>query len=414
MSPYGAPVLFARKKGGDWRMCIDYRALNKITVKDKFPLPQAQDLFDQLKGAKYFTKLDLRWGYHQIKMRTQDIPKTAFRTPLGAFEWLVMPFGLTNAPATFQRFVTNILQEYIGDFVCVYMDDILIYSATEHEHVEHVQKVLDVLKHNQLLAKLSKCAFFAPQVEYLGHIVSALATKTEVRSFLGLANYYRRFIAHFSELTARLHALVHDSAPETVVWTSAHADAFAVIKRCLTQAPVLRTYDPDLPCVLVTDASESHTAIGAVLMQDDGNGLRPLEFYSRKMTPAETRYITREQELLAIKDALRHWRHYLLPKPFSIYSDHESLKYIKTQKEPKGKLARWLDYIQQFNFGDIKYLPGARNPVADALSRPPISELAVLNTLDGSLTLCNMNMLSVPTHTLRTQIQQALPDCLDF
>jgi hypothetical protein len=149
-------------------------------------------------------------------------------------------------------------------------------------------------------------------------------------------------------------------------------------------------------------------------MQDDGNGLRPLEFYSRKMTPAETRYITREQELLAIKDALRHWRHYLLPKPFSIYSDHESLKYIKTQKEPKGKLARWLDYIQQFNFGDIKYLPGARNPVADALSRPPISELAVLNTLDGSLTLCNMNMLSVPTHTLRTQIQQALPDCLDF
>jgi hypothetical protein len=271
MCPYGAPVLFARKKGGEWRMCIDYRALNKITVKDKFPLPRAEDLFDQLKGAKFFTKIDLKSGYHQIKVRSQDVPKTAFRTPLGAFEWLVMPFGLTNAPATFQRFVNHILQEYLGEFVCVYMDDILIYSNTEEEHIIHVRKVLDILRANKLLAKMSKCDFFAPQVEYLGHIVSAhgvsvdpakikailewpiLRTKTEVRSFLGLANYYRRFIENFSALTAPLSALVHDTAPEHVVWTPALNDTFAKVKHVLTQAPVLRMYDPALKCMLVTD-----------------------------------------------------------------------------------------------------------------------------------------------------------------
>ena len=434
MSPYGAPVLFARKKGGEWRMCIDYCALNKITVKDKFPLPRAEDLFDQLKGAKYFTKIDLKSGYHQIKVRADDVPKTTFRTPLGAFEWLVMPFGLTNAPATFQRFVNHILQEHLCDFVCVYMDDILIYSKTEADHVEHIKKVLDILRENKLLAKLSKCEFFAPQVEYLGHIVSAhgvavdpskvkaildwpqLTTKTEVRSFLGLANYYRRFIANFSALTAPLSALVHDSAPERVVWTPILDTAFARVKHVLTQAPVLRTYDPDLKCILTTDASSSHEAIGAVLMQDDGKGPRPIEYYSRKMSPAETRHPTREQELLAIKDALDHWRHYLLAAPFDIYSDHESLKYLQTQKELKGKLLRWLDFIQQFDFGDIKYLPGTKNPVGDALSRPPRRELACLNVMDteSTVTLFCMSQVSTPVLNLHARIQQEIKTCPDF
>jgi hypothetical protein len=272
MSPYGAPVLFARKKGGEWRMCMDYRALNKITVKDKFPPPRAEDLFDQLTGAKYFTKIDLKSGYHQIKVRKQDIPKTAFCTPLGSFEWLVMPFGLTNAPATFQGFVNHILQDHLGEFVCVYMDDILIYSKTEDKHICHVQIVLNILREHKLLAKLSKCAFFAPQAEYLGHIVSAhgvtvtaakvkaitewptLQTKTEVRSFLGLANYYWRFIQNFSTITAPLSALVHDSASDHVEWTPSLNNTFTHIKQFLTQAPVLRTYDPALKCILVTDA----------------------------------------------------------------------------------------------------------------------------------------------------------------
>jgi hypothetical protein len=172
MSPYGAPVLFARKKNGSWRMCIDYRALNKITIKDKFPLPRAEDLFDQVHGAKFFTKIDLRWGYHQIKIKASDVTKTAFRTPLGSFEWLCMPFGLTNAPATFQRFVQSVLKDFLGDFACVYIDDILIYSNTAEEHVEHVRKVLAVLQEHKLLAKPTKCEWFVRDVEYLGHRIS--------------------------------------------------------------------------------------------------------------------------------------------------------------------------------------------------------------------------------------------------
>jgi predicted aspartyl protease len=448
MSPYGAPVLFARKKGGDWRMCIDYRALNKITIKDKFPLPRAEDLFDQLKGAKYFSKLDLKWGYHQIKMRAEDINKTAFRSQKGSYEWLCMPFGLQNAPATFQRFVQGLFQHVLGIYVCVYMDDILVFSKTQEEHVEHVRCVLDILKENKLLAKMSKCEFFAKEVEYLGHVVSEhgvsvdpakvkairdwpeLRTKTEVRSFLGLANYYRRFIQNFSALTAPLSALVHDDAPDPILWTPTHSALFAEIKNKLTHAPVLRTFDPDLRCMVVTDASSSHEAIGAVLMQDDGNGPRPIEFFSRKMAGAETRYPTREQELLAIKEALKHWRHYLLGVSFDIYSDHESLKYLQTQKDLSGKLLRWLDFIQMFDFGDIKYLPGKKNPVGDALSRPPIRTLATLqiacadlgqasslsalppriNHILCSLSLCDLE-ICVPSTTLHTRIQQEIAAC---
>ena len=178
-SPYGAPVLFARKKGGEWRMCIDYRALNKITIKDKYPLPRADDLFDQLHGAKFFTKIDLRWGYHQVKIRPEDVHKTAFRSPLGSFEWVCMPFGLTNAPATFQRFVQHVLRDFLGEFACVYIDDILVYSKTAEDHVHHVRQVLEQLKQHQLLAKPSKCEFFAQEVEYLGHIVTSEGIKVD-------------------------------------------------------------------------------------------------------------------------------------------------------------------------------------------------------------------------------------------
>jgi hypothetical protein len=302
-----------------------------------------------------------------------------------------MPFGLTNAPATFQRFVQHVLRDFLGEFACVYIDDILVYSKTAEDHVHHVRQVLEQLKQHQLLAKPSKCEFFAQEVEYLGHIVTSegikvdeskirviqdwpvLQTKTEVRSFLGLANYYRRFIPDFSTMTAPLSALVHDSSPEKVPWLQPQSDAFARVKHALTNAPVLRTYDPSLGAtVVVTDASSSHTAIGAALMQDDGKGLRPVAYFSRKMSPAECKYPTREQELLAIKEALKQWRHYLLGVRFTIYSDHESLKYIQSQTELSGRLLRWNDFLQQFDFGDVKYLPGKSNPVGDALSRPPI------------------------------------------
>lgn len=422
MSPYGAPVLFAKKKDGGWRMCIDYRALNKITIKDRFPLPRAEDLFDQLDGAKYFTKIDLRWGYHQIKIRKEDIQKSAFRCPLGSYEWLVMPFGLTNAPATFQRFVQRILHDFIGKFACVYMDDMLIYSKTAEDHVSHVRQVLDTLKHHELLAKPSKCEFFTQQVEYLGHIVGGqgvqvdpskveaianwpdLHTKTEVRSFLGLANYYRRFIHDFSSITAPLSALTHDDSPDRIPWGAPQQMAFAQIKTALTNAPVLRTYDRNLTCtVVITDASSSHTAIGGVLMQDDGHGARPIAYYSRKMTTAEIKYTTREQELLAIKDCLKQWKHYLLGLKFTIYSDHESLRYIRTQNDLEGKLLRWNDFLQLFDFDDIKYLPGNKNPVGDALSRPPIR-----NTLSVLLSIAD-----TPSELYTLTISSSTSDLID-
>jgi len=402
MSPYGAPVLFARKKDGTWRLCIDYRALNKITIKDKFPLPRAEDLFDQVHGSKYFTKIDLRWGYHQIKVRPSDVHKTAFRTPFGSFEWLCMPFGLTNAPSTFQRFVQNVLREFLGVYVCVYIDDILIYSRSADEHVQHVRSVLNVLQQHKLLAKSTKCEWFVPTVEYLGHLISGDGvavdpakvrtltdwptpqTKTDVRSFLGLANYYRRFIDNFADLAAPLNELVHDKYPEHIPWHDSHQRAFDALKHTLTHTPVLRTYDRDLKCtVVVTDASSSRAAIGAVLMQDDGNGPRPISYFSRKMTNTEKRYPTREQELLAIKEALKHWKHYLLGISFSIHSDHQSLQYIYSQKDLSGKLLRWCDFLQQFDFGNIKYLPGPQNPVGDALSRPPVTDAATPTEVPG-------------------------------
>jgi len=232
MSPYGAPVLFVKKKGGEWRMCVDYRALNKITVKDKFPIPRVEDLYDQVGGkSKFFTKIDLRWGYHKIKIRPEDVAKTAFRTQLGSFEWRCMTFGFANAPATFQRFVPKILHPALGKFACV-------YSETAEDHVKHVKKVLQIIKDNKLLAKLSKCEFFTKKVEYLGHVLSAdgirvdpskikvivewpvLRTKTEVRSFLGLANYYCKFIHNFSHIAAPLSALTHDNDLEPVPWGS--------------------------------------------------------------------------------------------------------------------------------------------------------------------------------------------------
>ena len=346
-SPYGAPVLFVKKKDGTTRMCIDYRALNDITIKNAYPLPLVGELFDRLQGAKYFSKIDLRSGYHQIRVASEDVPKTAFRTRYGHFEFLVLPFGLTNAPATFMHLMHQTFRQYLDDFVIVFLDDILIYSRTLAEHHIHIRKVLDILRSQKLFGKESKCEFFRSDVEFLGHIVGrdglrmmsdkieAVAawptptSVTQVRAFLGTIGFYRRFIRDFSAVAAPLSDLTKNDA--TWRWTPTEESAFRRMIALAVAAPVLVLPDPNIPYVVHTDASGFAT--GAVLSQDQGNGLQPIAYMSKKMLPAETRYPVHEQELLAIIQALGTWKHYLMGAKFTVMTDHRSLQYFKTQPQ---------------------------------------------------------------------------------
>ena len=381
-SPFGAPILFVKKKDGTMRMCVDYRALNRITVKNSYPLPRVDELFDRLQGARYFSKIDLRSGYHQIRIVPEDVPKTAFRTRYGHYEFLVLPFGLTNAPATFMHLMHQALRPLLDECALVFLDDILIYSKTLEEHKQHVRRVLDALREQKLYAKESKCEFFKHEVEFLGHIVGREGVRMmedkveavrawpmprsvrDVRAFLGTAGYYRKFIRDFSAIAAPLSELTKDSVQ--FEWTAPHEQAFCRLKAAIAQGPVLILPDPSLPFVVHTDASGF--AVGAVLQQDQGKGLQPIAFLSKKMADAETRYPVHEQELLAIIQALTAWRHYLHGSKFVVRTDHKSLQFFQTQPMLSGRQARWKDTLANFDF-DIEYVEGKANVVADGLSR---------------------------------------------
>jgi len=390
-SPYAAPVLFAKKKDGTLRMCVDYRALNKITIKNKYPIPRIDEMLDQLYGANIFSRLDLKSGYHQIRIKDDDIEKTAFRTRYGSFEFVVLPFGLTNAPPTFMRLMNSIFHKHLDEFVIIYLDDILIYSKNESEHLHHIKLVLQLLRDNYLYVNKAKCEFGVDQLEFVGHIVTANGIKadenkviaiknwpiprnsTSVRSFLGAAGFYRRFIPNFSETAAPLTDLTKDNYKFT--WTNKQHTAFVTLKEALITAPVLRLPNFSLPFIVVTDASM--IAVGGVLMQNDGEGERPIAYESRKLNEAESRYPVHEQELLAIIVCLRTWRCYLEGMPFIIRTDHKSLEHIPSQKHLSRRIVRWVEYLQQFNF-KIEYKPGKENVVADALSRLYTSHLTVI------------------------------------
>ena len=388
ISPWGAPVLFVKKKDGSLRLCIDYRELNKLTIKNKYPLPRIEDLFDQLKGARYFSKIDLRSGYYQMRVKDADVPKTAFRTRYGHYEFLVMPFGLTNAPAAFMDLMNRVFIPYLDRFVVVFIDDILVYSKSMEEHDHHLRTVFQTLKENQLYAKFSKCEFWLEEVSFLGHVISAEGIKvdpkkieavmdwkpprnpTEVRSFLGFAGYYRRFVKGFSVIAAPLTKLLHKNAKFD--WNEKCQSSFEKLKAMLTEAPVLVQPESGKDYVIYSDASLN--GLGCVLMQEG----KVVAYASRQLKTHERNYPTHDLEMAAIVFALKIWRHYLYGEKCYIYTDHKSLKYLPTQKELNLRQRRWMEFIKDYDCL-IDYHPGKANVVADALSRKSMMALQVLN-----------------------------------
>jgi hypothetical protein len=335
VSPFASPVLLVKKKDGQWRFCIDYRRLNAATIKNKFPMPVIDELLDELAGTKYFSKLDLRSGYHQIRMQEQDEYKTAFKTHHGHFQFRVMPFGLTNAPATFQCIMNSIFEGYIRKFVLVFMDDILVYSKSLEEHVQHLKVVFNILLQNKFYAKRSKCQFAATSLEYLGHIISdsGVATDqsktkamlawptpsnlTDLRGFLGLTGYHRKFVKNYGVLAKPLTDLLQHN--RNFVWTDKAAKAFETLKKAMVQAPVLALPDFDKPFVIETDACQD--GIGAVLLQQG----HPIAYLSGALGVNNQKLAIYEKEFMAIMMAVDKWRAYLQRGPFIIKTDHKSL-----------------------------------------------------------------------------------------
>uniref|UniRef100_A0A5B7BML6 RNA-directed DNA polymerase n=1 Tax=Davidia involucrata TaxID=16924 RepID=A0A5B7BML6_DAVIN len=377
LSPCAVPALLTPKKDGSWRMCVDSRAINRITVKYRFPIPRLDDMLDLLAGSQWYTKIDLRSGYHQIRVRPGDEWKTAFKTPDGLYEWLVMPFGLSNAPSTFMRVMTQVLRPFIGKFLVVYFDDILIYSRSQGEHLDHLRQVLETLRAAKLYANLKKCSFMHAEVIFLGFIVSAQGiaadpekvrairawptpkTISDVRSFHGLATFYRRFIKEFSSIMAPITACMKKGDFQ---WTPMATRAFEEIKRKMTEAPVLR--HPDFSKVFEVACDASGVGIGGVLHQEG----HPVAYFSEKLNESKLRYSTYDKELYAVVQALWHWRYYLLPQEFVLYSDHEALKYLHSQRKLSQKHAKWVEFLQEYTFV-LNHRAGVENKAADALSR---------------------------------------------
>ncbi len=389
-SPAASSFFFVANKDRGLRPRIDYRSLNNITVKFRYPLPLVPAALEHLRGATIFTKLDLRSAYNLIRIREGDEWKTAFVTPTGHYEYLVMPYGLVNAPSVFQDFMHEVLREYLHRFVLVYIDDILIYCRSLAEHRHHVAEVLQHLRQLHLFLKAEKCSFHQPSVQFLGYHIDSSgirmdegkveAIKTwpqpttikELQHFLGFSNLYRRFIQNYSTLTNPLTNLLRNK-PKSLSWSIAANEAFEKLKMSFTQAPILVHPDPERLFIVEVDAST--TGVGAILSQQQGNPsrLHPCAFFSRKLSPARGNYDNYDisnRELLAIKLDLEEWRHWLegAKHPFTVLTDHKNLQYLGEAKRLNPRQARWALFFTRFNF-KITYHPGPKNIKADALSR---------------------------------------------
>ena len=381
-SPYASPVVVVKKKDNTNRICVDYRRLNKLTVFDPEPMPTAEHLFQKLNGDKYFTRIDLSKGYWQISIPEEDIPKTAFVTPDGSYEFLKMPFGMINSAATLKRAMKKLLHGM--DNVEFYWDDILVHTRTWEEHIKALRELFRRLLAAGMTIRPTKCLFGVNTVDFLGHRLEEgliglhednvikirdaprPVTKKQIRSFMGLAGYYRDFIPNFAALAAPLSDLTRKGQPNKVEWGEAQEKAYQSIKALLTKEPVLRLPDPEKAYYLQTDASDS--GIGAVLMQKHDGKLFPVCYASKKLSSAERNYSTIEKECLAIVWGFKRFHLYLYGVSFVLQTDHEPLKYMNSAKFANGRLMRWAMFLQSYNFR-VEAIKGSENVGADYLSR---------------------------------------------
>jgi len=404
-SPFACPILLvAKKEEGQMRFCVDYRPLNNVTVKDRYPIPNIQLIIDSLHGAKYFSTLDLLSGYWQIEIEERHKYKTAFICEYGLYEFNCMPFGLCNAPSTFQREMNTLFKDVLYEFVLVYLDDIIIFSKSMDEHIQHLRTVFDLLTQENLKLKLSKCDFFKTKIKYLGHIITAngfhpddgkirsiidypepLNVK-QLTSFLGLANFYRKFVREYAEIAHYLTELTKKKNPW--VWGERERDAFQRIKKCLTSNPLLRY--PDFTREFLVYADASGYGIGAVLAQvqyippskTDPKALHGehevvIAYTSRHLDDRERIWNISEKECLAIVHAIEHFRPYLYGRTFRVFTDHKPLETLMKKKDPHGRLARWAYEMQAYNMTLI-HRPGQENQNADCLSRQPLPVIGAI------------------------------------
>ena len=389
-SPWASPVVLVRKKDGTLRYCVDYRKLNGVTRKDSYPLPRIDESLDALAKTQYFSTLDLASGYWQIGLDDDAKLKSAFCTPNGLFQFKVMPFGLTNAPATFQRLMERVLAGLQWQICLVYIDDVIIFSQTFNEHVDHLNQVFNRLRKAGLKLKPKKCFLFKTEVRYLGHVVGrdGISTDpdktkvvrewpkpqsvTDVKSFLGLCSYYRRFVPDFATIAKPLTHLTEKNVP--FIWTEAQDEAWEKLKVLLTNAPVMTYPDPRATFVLDTDASQD--GIGAVLSQVIDDEERVVAYGSRVLTKQERQYCITRRELLAAVYFVKYFRHYLTGKHFILRTDHASLRWIRSFKEPEGQLARWIEVLDTYDF-TLQHRPGVKHINADAMSRGPCGQCAM-------------------------------------